>query len=141
MADFVAAIEAERACLTQGEPNALPALTERKSALATRLADAEIRRETALGTAGFGRGRSGVDAWLATNPARRDGPRQAWARILELAAKAKLENEINGQLITARLQQNQQALNTLLGDSNSAGTYGANGQTSTAAGRRTLGSA
>jgi hypothetical protein len=55
--------------------------------------------------------------------------------------KPSLENEINGKLIATRLQQNQQALGGLLGESGEAATYGADGQRSSGASRRTLGSA
>lgn len=140
LTQFVAAIEAERACLTQGDPGALANLTEGKAALAVKLAAAEADRERVLAQSGFARGRAGVEAWLGS-PGRRGDARHTWSRLLELAAKAQQENAINGQLIAAGLQQNQQALNALLGNAESADTYGANGQTSTVTGRRTLGSA
>lgn len=118
----------------------MAALTENKAALAAQLASAEADRERVLAQTGFARGRAGVEAWLA-NPGRRGEPRQTWSRLLELAAKAQQDNAINGQLIAAGLQQNQQALNALLGNAGAADTYGANGQTSSMTGRRTLGSA
>lgn len=139
---FIAVIATERRTLVAGEINQLPAIAEEKSALATRLAGLEAQREAALGAAGFGSGKSAIDAWLGANPATTQRSAQAnWKRYIELAAHAKRENEINGKLIAASLQLNQQALGALLGETAAADTYGADGQRKTASGRRPLGSA
>jgi flagella synthesis protein FlgN len=139
---FIAVIAAERSTLISGDIDQLPAIAEEKSALATRIAGLETQRDAALGAAGFGAGRKGIDAWLAANPAPASkSPRNAWKVYLDLAAEAKRENEINGKLIAAGLQQNQQALAALLGEAADAGTYGADGQRKTGPGRRPLGSA
>lgn len=83
-----------------------------------------------------------METWLATlTGAGAKSLRGTWQSMLAAAAKAKAENEINGKLIAARLQQNQQALGVLLGESGDATTYGADGQRSSGSGRRTLGSA
>lgn len=139
---FIAVIATERSTLISGDVDQLPAIAGTKSALAAHIAVLESQRDAALGAAGFGAGRKGIDAWLAANPAASSGsPRNAWKLYLDLAAEAKRENEINGKLIAAGLQQNQQALDTLLGKAADAGTYGADGQRQTAAGRRPRGSA
>lgn len=139
---FLEVIASERRTLISGNIDQLPQIAEKKSALATRLADLENQRDVALGAAGFGRGREGVDKWLSSSSAdSRQNTRKAWTSYLELAAKAKRENETNGKLISASLQQNQKALSTLLGESGDTGIYGADGQTKTSAGRRPLGSA
>lgn len=142
LARFLEVIASERRTLISGNIDQLPQIAEKKSALATRLADLENQRDVALGAAGFGRGREGVDKWLSSSSAdSRQNTRKAWTSYLELAAKAKRENETNGKLISASLQQNQKALSTLLGESGDTGIYGADGQTKTSAGRRPLGSA
>lgn len=139
---FIAVIGTERRTLVSGDIDQLPTIIEEKSALATRLANLEKQLDAALGDAGFAAGRKDVDAWLASNPvASSNSTRNVWKVYLDLAAEAKRENEINGKLIAAGLQQNQRALAALLGEESDAATYGADGQRKTGAGRRPLGSA
>lgn len=140
--DFLAAIAAERDCLINGDINRLSELAEKKSALATRLAGLEAKREAALAADGFGVGREAAAAWLKTVPAAsRQGAANVWQQCQERAAEASRENAINGKLIAARLQQNHQALSTLRGETATTATYGADGQQKAASGRRPLGSA
>lgn len=140
--DFLAAIADERRALVKGDINQLPIIAEKKSALALRLSGLEAKREAALVAGGFGTDREGVAAWLAAVPvATRRAAHDAWQHYLEQAAKAKCENEINGKLIATRLQQNHQALATLLGETADASTYRADGRRSAMSGRRPLGSA
>lgn len=139
---FIAVIGVERQALASGEIDHLPEIAEEKSALATRLASLEAQRDSALAGAGFGTGRTGVEAWLAACALVSAHPaRNLWQRLITLTAEAKRENEINGKLIGARLQQNQQALSVLLGETADATTYGPDGQQKSMAGRRPLGSA
>ncbi len=140
--EFLAAVTDERHCLVKGDTSQLPAIAEKKSALAIRLSDLDTRRDAALGAAGLGSGRAGVEAWIAGRPAGlRPTAQKSWQNYMDLAIKARDENELNGKLIAAHLQQNQQALNALLGNPVEGGTYGADGQRSTSASRRPLGSA
>lgn len=140
--DFLAAIADERRALVKGDINQLPIIAEKKSTLALRLSNLEELRETALVAGGFGNGREGIAGWLAATPAAtRQTARNAWRHYLEQAAKARHENEINGKLIATRLQQNHQALTTLLGETADSSTYSADGRRSAMAGRRPLGSA
>lgn len=139
---FIAVIATERSTLISGDIDRLPAIAEEKSVLATRIASLEAQRDAALGAAGFGAGRKGIDTWLVSNPATASrSPRNVCKVYLDLAIEAKRENEINGKLIAAGLQQNQQALAALLGEEADAGTYGADGQRKTGSGPRPLGSA
>ncbi|MCX7166901.1 MAG: flagellar protein FlgN [Rhodocyclales bacterium] len=139
---FLAVITAERRILVTGDIEQLPEIAEKKSALAARLASLEAQRDAALGAAGFGTGRGGMEAWLASKDAASAlSPRNAWKLYMELASTARRENEINGKLIGARLQQNQQALAILQGEAADTTTYGADGQRKTSSGRRPLGSA
>lgn len=142
---FLGVIATERQVLVSGEINRLPTLAEEKSALATRLAALESQRDNALLEAGFTTGRAGVDAWLTANaalfaPAATEIP-TLWQQLITLAAEAKRENETNGKLIGAHMQQNQQALGLLLGKSADTTPYDSDGQQKSIAGRRPLGSA
>ncbi|MBL8478246.1 MAG: flagellar protein FlgN [Sterolibacteriaceae bacterium] len=140
--EFLAAVADERHCLVKGDTSQLLAIAEKKSALATRLSDLDTRRDAALGAAGLGIGRAGVEAWIAARPVgMRPAAHKSWQIYMDLATEARDENELNGKLIAAHLQQNQQALEALLGSSAAGGTYGADGQRSMAASRRPLGSA
>ena len=139
---FVEVIASERSSLISGDIDLLPSISEKKSALAARLANLESQRDSELRLAGFDKGREGVEAWLSSNlTGIGQSTRKTWTKYLELATIAKRENEINGKLINASLQQNQKALATLMGESGDTATYGADGQTKTSASRRPLGSA
>ncbi|MDP3511984.1 MAG: flagellar protein FlgN [Sulfuritalea sp.] len=137
---FVAVLAAERNALVSGDIDQLPTIAGEKSQQAVRLANLEAERDAAQRSAGFAAGRAGLDAWVGANtrPTAALGMLQ---RYLELAAAAKRENELNGKLIAARMQQNQQALATLLGEAADATPYGADGQQKSSSGRRPLGSA
>jgi flagella synthesis protein FlgN len=128
--DFVALLKEEQTALVEGKIDALTALTERKSALATRLNDCARRREAALAGLGLVAGRPGMEDWLdaaATDAATRGN----WQQLLPLAAEARTLNELNGKLIGTRLQHNQQALAALMGATERAMTYGPDGHTQT----------
>lgn len=142
LGEFLTAIRAERQSLKGDTSIPLAETTQRKAALATRLADIESRRDALLGASGLPTGRKGIDAWLqAMPPTARQEARGTWKSVQARAAEAKKENDLNGKLIAAHLQHNEQALGILLGETGDAATYGANGQRSTRAGRRPLGSA
>ncbi|MDO8346541.1 MAG: flagellar protein FlgN [Rugosibacter sp.] len=139
---FIALIGAERQMLASGEIDQLVKLAGEKSALAARLATLDAQRDTALADSGLETGQAGIEAWLAARPAAAAIPaRNIWQRLMTLAAEAKRENDINGNLISVRLQQNQQALSVLLGEAADATTYGPDGQQKNISGRRPLGSA
>jgi flagella synthesis protein FlgN len=138
--DFLAAIAAEQSLLVAGQVEPLQAAADAKAGVAARLSRLDEQRGTQLKSLGFEASRGGMEAWLQTQPA--DASLQGqWKTLLELAAKAKLENDINGRLIGSRLQQNQQALSILLGGDSTPATYGPNGQQASIAGRRPIGSA
>jgi len=137
---FCSAIEQEQAALVSGAIDALPAAAEKKSAQAAQLSKLDSTRNALLTAHGYAAGRTGMDAWLESQASATESA-ASWAKVLELAAKAKTENEINGRLIGAQLQQNQQALKILIGDSGATMTYGPTGQQAGLVGRRPLGSA
>jgi flagella synthesis protein FlgN len=65
----------------------------------------------------------------------------AWHDVIDLAAEAKERNRVNGQLITERLQNNQQALSVLLAAAEHPQIYGPDGQSRPTASRRLFGAA
>lgn len=140
---FLAIIDAERQALVSSDIDQLPLLAEQKSALATRLVHLESVRETMLSNAGLPPGRKGVVECLSANVAQSDAAAASatWQRLIQLAAETKRNNETNGKLIASRIQQNQQALNCLLGKAADIAPYGADGQQKIATGQRPLGSA
>lgn len=126
----------ERKALATGAANQIAQLAAEKSALATRLAELESQRDAALKAIGFAPGQEGIDSWLKMQPAVST---TAWQNVLALVLQARQANETNGMLIGAQMQQNQQALAVLIGES--ATTYDADGQQKSTASRRPLGSA
>lgn len=134
---FCALIEEERNVLTGAQADRLPDIATKKSSLAGQLSQLETQRDALLTKGGWPKGRSGVEAWLASHP-NADVKRQ-WNELLKLASQARDGNETNGRLINLLLKQNQDALSVLV----SGGTesiYGSDGQQrSLAAGKRSFG--
>ncbi|MDD5247926.1 MAG: flagellar protein FlgN [Rhodocyclaceae bacterium] len=138
---FVGLLRQEQELLVAGgKDDALLPLVKRKSELTTRLEAFSARREQILATSGQGKGRAGMDAWLAAAPAA-DASRARWPRLLALAAEARQLNETNGKLIGIHWQHNQAALATLMAATNRAMTYGPDGQQKTGGGSRSFGNA
>ena len=135
---FCALLDEERNALTGAKAEDLPRIAEEKSTLASRLSALEASRDKLLHKSGLDIGRAGMDAWLETcaNP---DAERARWNILLELAAKARAENEINGRVINLLLKQNQEALAVLL-SSGGGSIYGPDGQQRTVGGGRSFGS-
>lgn len=160
---FVQLLSDEQAALVSAQTDLLPGLAEQKSALATRLAELEAQRAARLAADGFATDRQSLEAWfrqgersahptsrpativqntgVATLDAQALDAQALLFQFFALAAQAKEKNELNGQLINAHLQQNQQALNALLGASAEVSTYSADGQQKSNTGKRPLGSA
>jgi flagella synthesis protein FlgN len=135
---FCELLEEERKALTGTQADRLPDIAKEKAALVGQLNQLETRRDTLLIKNGFAKGRSGIEAWLASLP-NASSDRHRWTELLKLAAQARDGNETNGKLINILLKQNQDALSVLL----SGGTdsiYGADGQQrGLAAGKRSFG--
>ncbi len=135
---FCELLEEERKALTGTQPDRLPDIAKDKATLVGQLNQLETRRDALLTQSGFAKGRSGIEAWLASRP-NADPDRLRWTELLKLATQARDGNETNGKLINILLKQNQEALSVLL----SGGTdsiYGADGQQrGLAAGKRSFG--
>lgn len=135
---FCALLEEERKVISGAQADRLPDIATEKASLAGELSQLEARRDALLVKGGFAKGRSGMEAWLASQPDA-EVQRRQWDEMLGLAMLARDGNETNGRLIKLLLQQNQEALSVLL----SGGTesiYGADGQPrSLIAGKRSFG--
>jgi flagellar biosynthesis/type III secretory pathway chaperone len=135
---FCALLVEERKVLVGAEADRLADIAQEKSSLAAQLSQVEARRDALLVKDGFPRGRTGTDAWLASQPDA-DVERRRWNEVLKLAAQARDENETNGRLINLLLKQNREALSLLL-SGGADSIYGTDGQHhSLADGKRSFG--
>lgn len=133
----------EQDILKNNQADLLIAVSEQKTALASELGQIMQRRERALSAQGHGGGRTGMDAWLASQaePARSTFTAQ-WRQLLDLLNQCRAEHDINGQLISMQLARTQQALSALMLAGGKPLTYGPDGQQHIGLGSgRTLGSA
>lgn len=135
---FCALLEEERRVLGGAQADRLPDIAAQKALLAGQLSQLETRRDGLLAQGGFAKGRSGMEAWLASRPGG-DAERDRWNELLQLAGRARDENESNGRLINLLLKQNREALAVLLSAGDES-IYGADGQQrSLAAAKRSFG--
>lgn len=137
---FVLLLGEEQDALKSGNPEALPDIVARKSAVAGRISALTGRRNIALARDGLPADRPGVTGWLERNPGD-NAVRKSWERLQQLAEEARELNRVNGELIQIRLQANSQALEALLSAANRQDLYGADGQAEQAATRRIIDSA
>jgi len=134
---FVALLKREEALLIANQIDALVSLSEEKTTLyraLQRLSDDRLRMFARLGAKVSN---ENVRIVLAQSPEALG----AWDEVIALAAEAQERNRVNGQLITERLQNNQQALSTLLAAAEHPQIYGPDGQSRPTAASRHFGSA
>jgi flagella synthesis protein FlgN len=134
---FIASLNSEQEALKQGEVDSLAAITRRKAELVEQLNAVERERDVLLRQAGHSGDRSGMDAWLARNPGNRAAA-DRWAKLMELAGEARQLNDINGRLITLRLQATNEALAALTQQSQRTALYGPDGQATPRTGSRII---
>jgi len=127
----------EQTCLLKAHVEKLAALGGEKSNLVARMSELALRRHAALGAIGFAASEAGMQAWLQ-NPQASQAAGKTWNELLDVAAKAKELNRVNGLLIGQHLARTQQALNVLQGNQPAGTIYGRNGQTTAAASTRRL---
>ena len=137
---FVDVLQREQAALTDGQTDSLMALAEEKVRYAEHLAALNKRRDEKLRAAGLSNGGAGMKAWRAIGNISAKTQNEL-ANVIELAKEARRLNELNGQLVSDRMQHNQQALNVLLSAAKQSTLYGPDGQTHVGPAGRTLGSA
>lgn len=107
---FVSILEQERLTLVAGKIDGehLTRLTAQKQALLLTLERLESVRRRAQITRGYQAGAKG-----AALAARDEGCIEVWSKLQEMAAQAKRLNQLNGDTLLIRLQQNQRILNVL----------------------------
>jgi flagella synthesis protein FlgN len=130
---FVDLLGLEQAALAAGNTDQLPTLIEQKNLSANQLATLAQERNSILSAQGYAADRAGIEAWCEKHP-RQTAVAEAWKKTISLASEARELNNINGKLITLRMQHNAKALEALRGGSNSLDLYGPDGQ-STSLGR------
>ncbi|MDE1168383.1 MAG: flagellar export chaperone FlgN [Pseudomonas sp.] len=107
---LVEALEQERLALTTAriDGQQLGDLTATKQALLQNLEELESTRRRAQRTRGYAPGAKG-----AAQAAKDEGCLSGWLKLQELASRARQLNQINGETLRVRLQQNQRILNCL----------------------------
>ena len=132
---FVELLEQEQEVLTNGRTDELPAIAGTKEKLAAELNDLSRQRNAFLGSLAFPSDRPGMEAWAAANSSHNEAI-AAWRQTLSLAARAKVLNLRNGQLIQLRMKYNAQALEILTRKESNLDLYGPDGRSSTPGERR-----
>ncbi|NEX62672.1 flagella synthesis protein FlgN [Noviherbaspirillum galbum] len=134
---LISLLEQEQELLVKSQVEELASLTMEKAKAIAAMSELANQRYQALAQAGFESNESGMKAWVA-RPDAGDASR-AWQALLDIAARAKELNRLNGKLINQQMARNQQAL-TALTASQAAGTmYGPKGQATTGPSSRHLG--
>lgn len=137
ISEFIVLLKKEQTALQDGKTEALPEIADSKAPLTIRLNELAIRRNQALSMAGLPPNRPGVEIWLERYPSAEMSDN--WNRLHSAIAEARELNELNGKLITLRMQYTNQALSALtLAQRQSDMLYGPDGQPSQFAGRRII---
>lgn len=134
---FIALLQQEEALLIAGKIDALTSLAEEKTRLYRTLQRVSDDRTVMFSRVGARVTNENIRLALGSLPAALT----SWEEVVTLAGEAKERNRLNGQLILERLQNNQQALSTLLAAAEHPQIYGQDGQSRPTAGSRHLGSA
>lgn len=134
---FIALLQQEEALLVAGKIDALTSLAEEKTSLYRALQRLSDDRTVMFARAGAKVTDENIRLALGSLP----DAIANWDTVITLAREAKERNRVNGQLIMERLQNNQQALSTLLAAAEHPQIYGQDGQSRPTGGSRHLGSA
>lgn len=137
IAQFIALLQSEQVALQDGNTDALPAIADSKAPLTIRLNELAISRNQALSMAGLPPDRIGIEIFLQRHPSPEVS--DVWHKLRRTIAEARELNELNGKLITMRMQYTNQALSALTqAQRQSDMLYGPDGQPSQFAGRRII---
>lgn len=134
---FIALLRREEALLIATQIDALASLAEEKTALYRSLQRLSDERVVMFARLGAAVNDANIRVVLADLP----DALGAWQEVVSLAAEARERNRVNGQLITERLQNNQQALSVLLAAAEHPQIYGPDGQSRPTSSGRLFGSA
>ncbi|MDX5363623.1 MAG: flagellar protein FlgN [Pseudazoarcus pumilus] len=130
-------LQREQALLIDGDTDGLMSLTPKKSALHQQLQRQHDALAMLLGQHGITPSAEAIQQLCAGLP----DVLARWDSILDLGAEVKALNEINGKLITERMQNNQAALSVLLSAADQPSLYDAGGSARPSGRGRHLGSA
>jgi len=135
---FLNVLQKEQEALVGGGIEHLETLPRDKAELVMQLAKLAKRRDQHLISLGLTPDRKGMEALLANDRDAKTAIAK-WHELLRLAESAQQLNQTNGEIITTRLRQNQQALTMLQGAAGITPLYGPTGKTFTLKGGRQLG--
>lgn len=125
LGDFVHLLTREESLLLDGHTDALLELAEQKTAMYRRLQFLSDERSRIFAAARI----TPDDGSMRNALAGDEAALACWQRVIDLAGEASRRNQLNGRLITERMQHNQQALTVLLSAAAQPGaTYGPDGQ-------------
>ena len=125
LGDFVTLLKSEESLLLDAQTDALLALAEQKTLLYRRLQFLSDERARLFAAARLELNDANLRKCLAGNTPALD----LWQRIIVLADEARSRNQLNGRLISERMQDNQHALAVLMAAAEQpAATYGPDGQ-------------
>lgn len=110
VAEFLELLDQEANAMTHGQFTALPALAERKSLMADKVALLGRQRENEQMRLGYKADRSGAEAAAAAGG---QALQNEWIRLRECAAQAHERNHSNGVIIHTHLDFTRQAISFL----------------------------
>lgn len=122
---FIDLLQREQSALVNADVNQLISLSSEKGEQADQLAKLSLQRVNMLRNLGVATEKLQIEQWLRTQPRE---VAEAWKTLVDAAKVAQELNQVNGKLIETRMQNNQQALNVLMGAANKSSVYGADGQ-------------
>ena len=132
--EFVTLLASEQKSLLSNDTDTLLSLSETKTSAASQLIEMANARRSSLLTNGI----ENMETWMARHAPNHQ---PLWGEIRKLADEAQQLNSTNGELINAKLRNNQQTLNVLFSSAkNAANLYGPDGQTNLSNSGRHLGS-
>jgi flagellar biosynthesis/type III secretory pathway chaperone len=131
---FVELLLSEQKALLDNDTDALLSLSDSKTLSANQIMEMAKQRRSSLLVNGI----ENMETWLAKF-APKSLPQ--WEEVRKLAAEAQHLNTTNGELISAKMRNNQQTLNVLFSSAkNAANLYGPDGQANLNSTGRHLGS-
>lgn len=140
LAGFVDLLAKEQHALAGNDADALEPLSAEKLRRLDQLGRHAERRNERLRHAGHSPDAQGMRDWLAARTSS-PGIAAAWERVIDLARKAREQNELNGRLLTLHMQRTSRQLEFLNRMSSNEPVYEADGVARSAVHRRSLGEA
>lgn len=138
--EFIQLLAREQRALAEHRLDSINDFASEKAARLAVLAGFAGKRAEQMRTAGHGADADGLRAWLAAFAAV-PGVAREWARVTDLARRARELNEDNGRLIASGLQRTQRLLAFLNKAASNEPVYAADGLARSSVLRRSLGEA